>query len=56
MEYDLILNFKNERITYSGIPESDYDRTYRDLRKQHPKVPFIITEHIPTEFERRFGI
>ena len=56
MDYDFTLNFKNDKITYSRVSEEDYDEVHSDLRKQYPKVSFIITEHVPSEFERRFGI
>jgi len=56
MHYDFTLNFKEDKITYSCVSEVDYDKVYGDLKRQHPKTSLIITEHIPSEFERRFGI
>jgi len=56
MDYDFTLDFKGDKITYSRVSEEDYDRVYGDLKRQHPKTSLIITEHIPSEFERRFGI
>ena len=56
MNYDFILNFRNDRIIYSRVSEEEYDEVYEELKRQHPQVSISINEHIPNEFERRFGI
>lgn len=57
MEYDMIVNFKHgEKITFSDVSDTEYDRVYRELKTKSPKLSLTVREHVPDEFERRFGL